>query len=42
MGENWKEAGLVLDAIGRQESNIEPANVLTLVRILLIPCSSCC
>ncbi len=34
MGDNWKEAGLVLMRSAGQESNI---NVLTLVRILLIP-----
>ena len=37
MGENWKEAGLVLMRSAGQESNINLPNVLTLVRILLIP-----
>lgn len=37
MGEDWKEAGLVLMRSAGQESNINLPNVLTLVRILLIP-----
>ena len=37
MAENWKEAGLVLMRSAGQESNINLPNVLTLVRILLIP-----
>ncbi|MEP7153724.1 MAG: CDP-diacylglycerol--glycerol-3-phosphate 3-phosphatidyltransferase [Nitrospira sp.] len=37
MGENWKQAGLVLMRSAGQESNINLPNVLTLVRILLIP-----
>ncbi len=37
MGESWKEAGLVLMRSAGQESNINLPNVLTLVRILLIP-----
>lgn len=37
MGDNWKEAGLVLMRSAGQESNINLPNVLTLVRILLIP-----
>ncbi|MGZ9189068.1 MAG: CDP-diacylglycerol--glycerol-3-phosphate 3-phosphatidyltransferase [Nitrospira sp.] len=37
MGENWKEAGLVLVRSAGQESNVNLPNVLTLVRILLIP-----
>lgn len=37
MGENWKEAGLVLMRSAGRESNINLPNVLTLVRILLIP-----
>lgn len=34
---NWKQAGLVLMRSAGQESNINLPNVLTLVRILLIP-----
>ena len=37
MAENWKQAGLVLMRSAGQESNINLPNVLTLVRILLIP-----
>ena len=37
MAENWKEAGMVLMRSAGQESNINLPNVLTLVRILLIP-----
>jgi CDP-diacylglycerol--glycerol-3-phosphate 3-phosphatidyltransferase len=37
MGENWKEAGLVLMRSAGQETNVNLPNVLTLVRILLIP-----
>ena len=37
MGENWKQAGLVLMRSAGQETNINLPNVLTLVRILLIP-----
>jgi CDP-diacylglycerol--glycerol-3-phosphate 3-phosphatidyltransferase len=37
MGENWKQAGLVLMRSAGQESNINLPNVLTLGRILLIP-----
>lgn len=37
MGDNWKETGLVLMRSAGQESNINLPNVLTLVRILLIP-----
>jgi len=37
VGDNWKEAGLVLMRSAGQESNINLPNVLTLVRILLIP-----
>ena len=37
MGEGWKEAGLELMRSAGQESNINLPNVLTLVRILLIP-----
>lgn len=37
MRDNWKEAGLVLMRSAGQESNINLPNVLTLVRILLIP-----
>jgi CDP-diacylglycerol--glycerol-3-phosphate 3-phosphatidyltransferase len=37
MGESWKEAGLVLMRSAGQESNVNLPNVLTLVRILLIP-----
>lgn len=37
MADNWKEAGLVLMRSAGQESNINLPNVLTLVRILLIP-----
>lgn len=37
MGDNWKQAGLVLMRSAGQESNINLPNVLTLVRILLIP-----
>jgi CDP-diacylglycerol--glycerol-3-phosphate 3-phosphatidyltransferase len=37
MGESWKEAGLILMRSAGQESNINLPNVLTLVRILLIP-----
>jgi CDP-diacylglycerol--glycerol-3-phosphate 3-phosphatidyltransferase len=37
MGESWKEAGLVLMRSAGQESNVNLPNVLTFVRILLIP-----
>ena len=37
MGQDWKEAGLVLMKSAVQESNINLPNVLTLTRILLIP-----
>ncbi|GMV49287.1 MAG: CDP-diacylglycerol--glycerol-3-phosphate 3-phosphatidyltransferase [Nitrospirae bacterium] len=37
MGENWKQAGLLLMRAAGQESNINLPNVLTFVRILLIP-----
>ncbi|MBX3343886.1 MAG: CDP-diacylglycerol--glycerol-3-phosphate 3-phosphatidyltransferase [Nitrospira sp.] len=37
MGDSWKEAGLVMMRSAGQESNINLPNVLTLVRILLIP-----
>ncbi len=37
MAENWKEAGLVLMRSAGRESNVNLPNVLTLVRILLIP-----
>ena len=37
MGESWKEAGLVLMRSAGRESNVNLPNVLTLVRILLIP-----
>ncbi len=37
MADNWKEAGLVLMRSAVQEGNINLPNVLTLVRILMIP-----
>lgn len=37
MGESWKEAGLILMRSAGQESNVNLPNVLTFVRILLIP-----